>query len=34
MRAFIVARSRFAEDELARAVAAGVKQYVVLGAGL
>lgn len=34
MRAFIVARSRFAEDELARAVAHGVKQYVVLGAGL
>lgn len=34
MRAFIVARSRFAEDELALAVARGVKQYVVLGAGL
>lgn len=33
-RAFIVARSRFAEDELADAVARGVKQYVVLGAGL
>ena len=27
-------RSRYAEDELARAVAHGVKQYVVLGAGL
>ena len=27
-------RSRFAEDELAKAVASGTKQYVVLGAGL
>ena len=34
MRAFVVARSRYAEDLLARAVAAGVTQYVVLGAGL
>jgi methyltransferase (TIGR00027 family) len=34
MRAFVVARSRYAEDMLARAVAGGVKQYVVLGAGL
>ena len=34
LRAFIAARSRFAEDELARSVAAGVRQYVVLGAGL
>jgi methyltransferase (TIGR00027 family) len=34
LRAFSVARSRFAEDELARAVAHGVGQYVVLGAGL
>jgi methyltransferase (TIGR00027 family) len=33
-RAFMAARSRYAEDELARAVAQGVKQYVVLGAGL
>jgi methyltransferase (TIGR00027 family) len=33
-RAFMVARSRYAEDELARAVAHGVRQYVVLGAGL
>jgi methyltransferase (TIGR00027 family) len=33
-RAFMAARSRFAEDELARAVGQGVKQYVVLGAGL
>src|SRR5262249_40747077 len=34
LRAFMVARSRFAEDHLANAVARGVKQYVVLGAGL
>jgi methyltransferase (TIGR00027 family) len=34
MRAFIVARSRYAEDELARAVASGTAQYVILGAGL
>jgi len=34
MRAFLVMRSRFAEDQLARAAAAGVDQYVVLGAGL
>jgi len=33
-RAFMAARSRFAEDHLAQAVAAGVRQYVVLGAGL
>ncbi len=33
-RAFMVARSRYAEDELARAVGHGVRQYVVLGAGL
>src|SRR3984957_670677 len=33
-RAFMVARSRFAEDELASAYARGVRQYVVLGAGL
>jgi methyltransferase (TIGR00027 family) len=33
-RAFMAARSRYAEDELARAVARGVRQYVVLGAGL
>jgi methyltransferase (TIGR00027 family) len=33
-RAFMAARSRYAEDELARAVAEGVTQYVVLGAGL
>lgn len=33
-RAFMAARSRYAEDELGRAVAHGVMQYVVLGAGL
>ncbi|MFZ0774042.1 MAG: class I SAM-dependent methyltransferase [Candidatus Sulfotelmatobacter sp.] len=33
-RAFMAARSRYAEDELARTVAQGVEQYVVLGAGL
>jgi methyltransferase (TIGR00027 family) len=33
-RAFMAARSRYAEDELAQAVAHGVTQYVVLGAGL
>jgi methyltransferase (TIGR00027 family) len=33
-RAFMAARSRYAEDELARAVAHGITQYVVLGAGL
>lgn len=34
MRAFLVMRSRYAEDELALAYARGVRQYVVLGAGL
>jgi methyltransferase (TIGR00027 family) len=34
MRAHLVARSRYAEDSLAQAVAAGVRQYVLLGAGL
>jgi methyltransferase (TIGR00027 family) len=33
-RAFMAARSRYAEDELAGAFAHGVRQYVVLGAGL
>src|ERR1700691_5320302 len=33
-RAFMAARSRYAEDELARAVANGVAQYVVFGEGL
>jgi len=34
LRAFLVARSRYAEDTLAQAVARGVTQYVLLGAGL
>jgi len=33
MRLFIAARSRFAEDALAKAVASGTRQAVVLGAG-
>ncbi len=33
-RAFAVMRSRFTEDALAEAVARGVRQYVILGAGL
>lgn len=33
-RAFMAVRSRYAEDRLAEAVARGVTQYVVLGAGL
>ena len=34
LRAALVARSRFVEDELASCVAAGVRQYLVVGAGL
>jgi methyltransferase (TIGR00027 family) len=34
LRAFLAVRSRLAEDALAQVVAAGVQQYVVLGAGL
>jgi methyltransferase (TIGR00027 family) len=34
LRAFLVARSRYAEDTLAAAVSQGVTQYVLLGAGL
>ncbi|QNI37089.1 class I SAM-dependent methyltransferase [Edaphobacter albus] len=34
LRAHMVARSRYAEDLLAQAVARGVTQYVLLGAGL
>jgi methyltransferase (TIGR00027 family) len=34
LRAFVVARSRYAEDELAQSIRNGVTQYVVLGAGL
>ena len=33
-RGFMAARSRYTEDQLKAAVAIGVKQYVVLGAGL
>ena len=34
LRALIAVRSRYAEDQLAQAVERGVRQYVVLGAGL
>jgi len=34
LRAYLVARSRYAEDNLAQAVAGGVRQYILLGAGL
>jgi methyltransferase (TIGR00027 family) len=34
LRAFMAARSRYAEDELAAGVRRGVRQYVILGAGL
>ncbi|HEX5235390.1 MAG TPA: class I SAM-dependent methyltransferase [Silvibacterium sp.] len=34
LRAHVVARSRYAEDNLRRAFEAGVRQYVLLGAGL
>jgi methyltransferase (TIGR00027 family) len=34
IRAFMAARSRYAEDELAAAIGRGATQYVVLGAGL
>jgi methyltransferase (TIGR00027 family) len=34
IRAFMVARSRYAEDALARSVKRGAVQYVILGAGL
>ncbi len=33
-RAYMAVRNRFAEDQLANAVAQGVEQYVLLGAGL
>ncbi|HTD52420.1 MAG TPA: class I SAM-dependent methyltransferase, partial [Thermoanaerobaculia bacterium] len=33
-RAIFLVRQRFAEEELAKAVARGVRQYVILGAGL
>jgi len=34
LRAFIAARSRYAEDALGEAVRRGLRQYVILGAGL
>jgi methyltransferase (TIGR00027 family) len=34
LRAFVAARSRWAEDELALGLRRGVRQYVILGAGL
>jgi methyltransferase (TIGR00027 family) len=34
LRAFLAVRSRVAEDHLVAAVGSGVRQYVVLGAGL
>jgi len=34
LRLFVAARARFAEDSLARAIARGVRQAVVVGAGL
>jgi methyltransferase (TIGR00027 family) len=34
LRAFIVLRSRYAEDELAYAIQRGIRQYIILGAGL
>jgi methyltransferase (TIGR00027 family) len=34
LRAIMVVRSRYAEDELAKAIQRGVTQYVLLGAGL
>jgi methyltransferase (TIGR00027 family) len=34
LRAFVAARSRYAEDELALGIRRGVCQYVILGAGL
>ncbi|MGO9512930.1 MAG: class I SAM-dependent methyltransferase [Steroidobacteraceae bacterium] len=34
LRAFMAVRSRYAEDQLARAIASGTTQYVILGAGL
>jgi methyltransferase (TIGR00027 family) len=34
LRAFLAVRSRYAEDQLGRAFERGIRQYVVLGAGL
>ncbi len=34
LRAFVAARNRYAEDELALGIQYGIRQYVILGAGL
>ncbi len=34
LRAIVVARSKFVEDELSAAIKRGIRQYVILGAGL
>jgi len=34
LRASVTLRSRYTEDELSRAIARGIRQYVILGAGL
>src|SRR5215831_15565928 len=34
MRALMVVRNRYAEDELARSIQRGIRQYIILGAGL
>src|SRR4051812_21693169 len=34
LRAFLAARSRYAEDQLAQSVRSGTRQCVILGAGL
>ena len=34
LRALMVVRNRYAEDELARSIQRGVRQYVILGAGM
>ena len=34
LRAIVVARSRVVEDELSMAIKRGIRQYVILGAGL
>lgn len=34
LRAFMAVRNRYAEDELARSISGGIRQYVILGAGL
>ncbi|MGA2505021.1 MAG: class I SAM-dependent methyltransferase [Anaerolineales bacterium] len=34
LRAFLVARSKYTEDALSKAVSQGMRQYVILGAGL